>query len=489
MLDQHMIILSRDWEVQQIRGFTQVCRKHLAKRNIPFNSVETDFRDGNKLLHFLEIISKTKINEKWNINPRNVFFQIDNINIAFKFLNEKGVDLTGISAKDIQEGNVKLTLGLVFKCIKKFQIDKIEDDKQKAINALLSWCKRNTIGYDVEITDFQKSWKNGLAFCALIHNFYRNLFNFNSLTPSNPSKNWKTFVETGRSLGITVCFEVGDTNCESSDLIILQVNEIYLFINQKEKLQVFIKPIAVMKDLSEIPLNVTLKQNFSRLYQTNNTSVQSLQQQYNNKDPNVNANIQALQTKMKKDISNEIKQLLDYVKKECNSKNDQEMYKKIRQHIDNLISNHGEYLREDLVFLKSITNIINDKLTSINYTSDYQLLYDQIIQFFKDMKNRFEIGLKNKNLKSSDLNSFLKEAQEKISLLNFKYKELKNLNVQINEYLNNPDNIQNQFGSFLQEVKDKLNDLIAKEQKAAEYCNKCEPKLKELEKLRQSILI
>lgn len=138
-----------------------------------------------------------------------------------------------------------------------------------------------------------------------------------------------------------------------------------------------------MKDLSEIPLNVTLKQNFSRLYQTNNTSVQSLQQQYNNKDPNVNANIQALQTKMKKDISNEIKQLLDYVKKESNSKNDQEMYKKIRQHIDNLISNHGEYLREDLVFLKSITNIINDKLNSINYTSDYQLLYNPIIQFLK----------------------------------------------------------------------------------------------------------
>lgn len=119
MLDQHMIILSRDWEVQQIRGFTQVCRKHLAKRNIQFNSVETDFRDGNKLLHFLEIISKSKTNEKWNINPQNVFFQIDNIDIAFRFLNEKGVDLTGISAKDIQEGNLKLTLGLVFKCIKK----------------------------------------------------------------------------------------------------------------------------------------------------------------------------------------------------------------------------------------------------------------------------------------------------------------------------------------------------------------------------------
>ena len=61
-----MTLLSREWEEQQIRGFTNICKKYLSKRNIAFNSITSDFKDGIKLLNFIEIISKTKISQTWN---------------------------------------------------------------------------------------------------------------------------------------------------------------------------------------------------------------------------------------------------------------------------------------------------------------------------------------------------------------------------------------------------------------------------------------
>ncbi|GIY80143.1 smoothelin [Caerostris darwini] len=56
---------------------------------------------------------------------------------------------------------------------------------------LLQWCKSKTREYEnVEITNFSTSWNDGMAFCALIHHFYPDAFDFNALNPKNRRHNF-----------------------------------------------------------------------------------------------------------------------------------------------------------------------------------------------------------------------------------------------------------------------------------------------------------
>lgn len=56
---------------------------------------------------------------------------------------------------------------------------------------LLNWTKAMTAGYEnVEVTNFSSSWNNGMAFCALIHHFYPESFDFARLDPKKRRANF-----------------------------------------------------------------------------------------------------------------------------------------------------------------------------------------------------------------------------------------------------------------------------------------------------------
>merc|ERR1712032_119176 len=69
------------------------------------------------------------------------------------------------------------------------------------MEAILIWCQCRTREYDnVNITDFTQSWADGRAFCALIHNFFPNAFDYNALkidSPRDRLKNYEVAFVTG----------------------------------------------------------------------------------------------------------------------------------------------------------------------------------------------------------------------------------------------------------------------------------------------------
>ncbi|TPP67498.1 Alpha actinin [Fasciola gigantica] len=67
---------------------------------------------------------------------------------------------------------------------------------------MLNWCRAVTRGYQgVEINNFGSSWSDGLAFCAMIHHFYPDSFNFSELKPENRRHNFELAFEKAEKLG------------------------------------------------------------------------------------------------------------------------------------------------------------------------------------------------------------------------------------------------------------------------------------------------
>ncbi|XP_042193319.1 smoothelin [Callorhinchus milii] len=57
---------------------------------------------------------------------------------------------------------------------------------------LLDWCRAKTRGYEnVKIQNFSSSWSDGMAFCALVHNFFPEAFDFSQLNPNNRRHNFE----------------------------------------------------------------------------------------------------------------------------------------------------------------------------------------------------------------------------------------------------------------------------------------------------------
>jgi len=62
---------------------------------------------------------------------------------------------------------------------------------------LLYWCQSKTRKYqNVNISNFSSSWTDGLAFCALIHNFYPDAFDYDSLSPTHRRHNFELAFKT-----------------------------------------------------------------------------------------------------------------------------------------------------------------------------------------------------------------------------------------------------------------------------------------------------
>merc|ERR1712106_634185 len=62
--------------------------------------------------------------------------------------------------------------------------------ERRGVRALQIWCRRVTDSYEnVNILNMDSSWRDGLAFCALIHHFRPSLIDYESLSQANILEN------------------------------------------------------------------------------------------------------------------------------------------------------------------------------------------------------------------------------------------------------------------------------------------------------------
>nr|XP_004656732.2 EH domain-binding protein 1-like protein 1 isoform X6 [Jaculus jaculus] len=77
--------------------------------------------------------------------------------------------------------------------------------------SLLEWCQEVTTGYrGVCITNFTTSWRNGLAFCAILHRFHPDKIDYASLDPHNIKQNNKQAFDGFAALGVSRLLEPAD---------------------------------------------------------------------------------------------------------------------------------------------------------------------------------------------------------------------------------------------------------------------------------------
>ncbi|XP_076778100.1 nesprin-2 isoform X4 [Arvicanthis niloticus] len=229
-IDDLHFSLQAEQEDTQKKTFTCWINSQLAKHTPPsvISDLFADIKKGHVLLDLLEVLSGQQL-------PRdkgsNTFQCRINIEHALTFLKNRSIKLINIHVADIVEGNPSIILGLIWTIILHFHIEKLAQSlscdynqpspeevvsvaessptssppskkcskaqaqarwRGSAKKALLQWAQEQcAASQSVNVTDFKSSWRNGMAFLAVIHALRPDLINMDSMRHRSNKDNLK----------------------------------------------------------------------------------------------------------------------------------------------------------------------------------------------------------------------------------------------------------------------------------------------------------
>lgn len=210
-------------ELVQKKTFQKWVNSHLVRCSARIGDLYVDLRDGKMLIKLLEILSGERLPRPTKGKMR--IHCLENVDKALQFLREQRVHLENMGSHDIVDGNPRLTLGLIWTIILRFQIQDItieETDNQEtksAKDALLLWCQMKTAGYhNVNVRNFTTSWRDGLAFNAIIHKHKPELIQYDKLSKSNAIYNLNNAFNVAEDkLGLTKLLDAEDIFVDHPD--------------------------------------------------------------------------------------------------------------------------------------------------------------------------------------------------------------------------------------------------------------------------------
>ncbi|KAL3309482.1 Spectrin beta chain, non-erythrocytic 1, partial [Cichlidogyrus casuarinus] len=253
--------LADEREYVQKKTFTKWINCHLDVLKFSIEDMYLDLRDGRMLLKLLEVLSGERLPKPTKGKMR--IHCLENVDKALSFLSDQHVHLENVGAHDIVDGNSRLTLGLIWTIILRFQIqDIIMEDYQttevrNVKDTLLLWCQMKTAGYNnVNIRNFSTSWRDGLAFNALIHKHRPDLVDYSKLVKAKHVDNLNAaFDVADNKLKISKLLDPKDIDVEQPDekSVMTYVATLYAYFNSQKAQSVQAKRVdKVMRQAIDI---------------------------------------------------------------------------------------------------------------------------------------------------------------------------------------------------------------------------------------------
>ncbi|XP_047397719.1 nesprin-2 isoform X2 [Sciurus carolinensis] len=253
-IDDLQVSLQAKQEDTQKKTFTCWINSQLAKHPSPsvVSDLFTDIRKGHVLLDLLEVLSGQQLPRDKGSTTLQCRINIEH---ALTFLENRSVKLVNIHVTDIIEGNPSIILGLIWIIILHFHIEELAqshscnynqpslDDMSmsdssptssppakrcskaqakwqlSAKKALLLWAQEKCATHEsVSVTDFKSSWRNGMAFLAVIHALRPDLIDMKSVKQrSNKDNLQEAFGIAERELKIPKLLDPEDVDVVNPD--------------------------------------------------------------------------------------------------------------------------------------------------------------------------------------------------------------------------------------------------------------------------------
>lgn len=207
-----------EWKLLQKNIFTRWANEHLKQVNQFVYDIERDFADGVKLNALVQVLAclnddfvttKIKMPKKARFRPQ----MLDNIQMVLDYVKAQGIKLVGVNADEVNKGNLKIILGLMWQLIMKFQVSSshynlpdMEDADWKNLTpkqALMKWVKAK-LPEQIKMNNFSSDWTNGIALAALTEALSPGSFpDWADLKPENGLENAHRAMEAAeKNLGV-----------------------------------------------------------------------------------------------------------------------------------------------------------------------------------------------------------------------------------------------------------------------------------------------
>lgn len=247
--------LQDEQEIVQKRTFTKWINSHLAKRKPPMavDDLFEDMKDGIKLLALLEVLSGQKLPCEQGRRMKRIH-AVANIGTALRFLEGRKIKLVNINSTDIADGRPSIVLGLIWTIILYFQIEELTSNlpqlqslsgsassvdsivstetasppsKRKVATKLQGNAKKTLLKWvqyaagkqpGLEVKDFGRSWRSGVAFHSVIHAIRPELVDMDKVRGRSNRENLEeAFAIAEVQLGIPRLLEPEDVDVDKPD--------------------------------------------------------------------------------------------------------------------------------------------------------------------------------------------------------------------------------------------------------------------------------